>query len=330
MLKVFYDTDANLDVLKSKKIAIIGYGSQGRAQALCMKDSGLSVIIGVRKNGASWSLAKKDGMQVETISDAARQADIIHILIPDEVHGEVYKNEIEKHLNNKKTLAFSHGFSIVFSIIKPPKIVDVLMVSPRAPGIRERELFLKGSGVPCSIAVHQDYSGHAKETALAMAKACGFTRIGAMETTFENETIGDLFGEQAVLCGGVSELIKKAYETLVESGYPPEMAYLDCLYELKLVVEIICGGGLEHMWQKVSNTAEYGGRTRGKRIIDEEAKKRMKAILEEIKSGAFAKEWMDEYKKGLPKLKKMREDGKKHTIEKTGMKIRESLKKRSV
>lgn len=327
MAKVLHDEDANLEILKEKRIAIIGYGAQGRAQALCLRDSGVNVIMGLRKNGQSWKKAQEDNFEVLSISDAAKKGDIIHILIPDEVQKEVYDNEIKEHVRAGKTLSWSHGFNVVFKRIVPPEDVDVVMVAPKAPGTEERKRFLEGFGVPGLVAVKQNVSGNAREVALAMAKGCGFTRAGVLECTFEQEVHEDLFGEQAVLCGGLSELIKAGFETLVENGYPAEMAYFECLHELKLIIDLIYEGGIEHMWDVVSNTAEYGGRTMGPKIINKEIRSVMRDILRNVENGSFAGKWMEEYERGLPNLKKMREEGKNHMIEKTGKEIRSLFQK---
>lgn len=320
-MKIYTEKDASLEPLKGKIVAIIGYGSQGRAQAMCMKDSGIDVIVGVR-SGKSFDLAKADGQSVMSVATAAAKADIIHILLPDEFHEEVYRNEIEEFLGRGKTLSFSHGFSIVYNRIVPPRYVDVIMVSPRSPGPTIRKLYLEGKGVLCSIAIHQDNSKKAKEMALALAMACGFTRVGAMECTFGQETVGDLFGEQVVLCGGVSELIKRAFETLVEFGHPPEMAYLDCLHELKLLVDLINERGIEGMYGIVSNTAEFGGRLTGPQIIDERVKESMARALRDITSGKFADQWMRDHKEGLPLLHQMRREQGGHSIEAVGKELR--------
>src|SRR3989338_84724 len=285
MVNILNDKDASLDFLKGKKVAVIGYGAQGRAKALCMHDSGVDVIGGLRENGKSWQQAKSDGLNVASISDAASQGDIVHILIPDEYHKEVYDKDIKNNLKPGKVLSFSHGFSICFKRIIPPSNVDVIMIAPKAPGTEERKVFLEGFGVPGLVAVRQNHSGKAREIALAMAKSIGLTRAGVLECTFEQETYEDLFGEQAVLCGGVSELIKAGFEVLVEAGYPPEMAYFECLHDMKLIVDLVYEGGMAHMWHVVSNTAEYGGRTRGKAIIGPDVKKRMKEILKDVESG---------------------------------------------
>lgn len=328
MVNIITDNEVSIDVLKDKTISVIGYGAQGRAQSMCMKDSGLKVIIGVREGGNSWKMAREDGMVVTTIQDAAAKSDIIHILIPDEVQQEVYDNHIREHVRPGNVLSWSHGFNVVFKQIVPPKDVDVIMIAPKSPGTEERKRYLEGFGVPALVAVKTDASGKARKIALAMAKAVGFTRAGVLECTFEEEVYEDLFGEQAVLCGGCAELIKVGFEILTEAGYPPEMAYFECLHELKLIVDLIYEGGLEHMWSVVSNTAEYGGRTRGSKIITPKTKEVMKNMLKNVENGKFAKEWMEEYRKGLPNLKKMREKEASHPIEIVGKKIRALFEKK--
>jgi len=327
MAKIYYDKDANLEVLKGKTIAIIGYGNQGSAQAQNMRDSGLNVIIGSIKD-ASYDKAVKDGFQVFPIAEAAKKTDIIHILLPDEFQADVYEKEIKENLTNGKTLMFSHGFNIRFKRIVPPNDIDVIMVAPKGPGIRVRETFLEGFGTPALIAVEQNYTGKAKQNVLALAKALGATRAGVIETTFKEETETDLFGEQVDLCGGVTELIKASFDTLVGAGYQPELAYFETLHELKLITDLIQNGGLEYMWACVSNTAEYGGRTRGKKIITAETRKTMKRILKDVQSGKFAEEWVNECKKGIPNLKKMREEDKKLKIEKVGAELRKMFVKK--
>ena len=323
MLKKYSEKDAGLSVLKDKTIAVIGYGSQGSAQVNCMKDSGLNVIVGLRQ-GKSWDKAVKDGHNVMSVEEACSKADIIHILVPDEIQEEVYNTSIKQYLTKGKALSFSHGFSIVYNLIKPPEDVNVIMVAPMSPGPEVRRLFLEGSGVPCLVAIKQDL-GSSREIALSLAKSCGFTRIGAFECTFEQETHQDLFSEQVVLCGGMVELIKAAYNTLVEKGYPPELAYF-CLHETKLITNLLTELGIEGMYNKVSNTAEYGGRIAGRKIIDENVKKNMEKILEDVRSGNFSQEWINEYKKGLPNLSKLREEGKKESIEEVGKKMREMFR----
>lgn len=328
MVKLYHDEDADLSVLDGKTVAVIGYGSQGSAQAQMLRDSGVSVILGLRENGKSWNRAKEDGFEVYTIDEAAKKADVIHILIPDETHGSVYKEYIEPNLSEGKAICVSHGFSLTFKEIVPQKNIDVIMVAPKAPGPMERKVYLEGFGVPALIAVEQDASGKAKDKALAMAKAMHFTKAGVIETTLYDEATSDLFGEQAVLCGGLVELIKAGFYTLTDAGYPPELAYFECLHEVKLIMDLIYEGGIEHMWTKVSNTAEFGGRTRGKTEIGDKVKETMKKLLEDIRSGTFAKEWMKEAKSGLPKLSKLREEEAKEPIERIGKEIRKLFEKK--
>lgn len=322
MAKLYYEKDANLEIIKDKIIGVIGYGSQGKAQANNMRDSGLKVILGLRKDGESWNLAKKDGFKIFPIEEAVKIADVVHILIPDEVQGDVYKEKIEKNLSEGKVLSFSHGFSIHFKQIIPKKFVDVIMIAPKGVGAMVRETYLQGFGVPALIAVHQNYSGEAKEIALAIARALGCTKAGVLSTTFKEETETDLFGEQVDLCGGVAEMIKTSFDILVKKGYSAEVAYFETLHELKLIVDLIHKGGLEYMWSNVSNTAEYGGRTRGKRIINKNTRKEMLKILNEIRSGKFAEEWINEYKTGMKSFNRIREREKKLQIEKIGEKLR--------
>lgn len=321
MAKIYYDGDADLSVLSGKTIAIIGYGNQGQAQANNLRDSGCRVIIGSIRD-ASYEQAVRDGFEVHSIPEAAERGDIVHMLIPDEYQAEVYRRDIAPHMRRGKVLCFSHGFNIHFRQIVPPPDIDVIMIAPKGPGALVRRMYLQGSGVPGLLAVAQDASGMAKQIALAMAKGVGLTRIGVIETTFREEVETDLFGEQVVLCGGVTELIKAGFETLVEAGYQPEVAYFECLNELKLIVDLIYEHGIEGMWKAVSNTAEYGGRTRGPRLIDARVRETMRRILEDIQSGRFAQEWVEEAKRGIPTLKRMREEGKEHLIEKIGKELR--------
>ncbi len=321
-MKIFYDNDVTYDAVKDKVIAVIGYGSQGRAQSLNMKDSGLNVIVGLRPEGASWKKALNDGHKVLTIEEAAKEADIIHLLIPDEVQPTVYKKKIEPYLTEGKTLSFSHGYNIHYGLIVPPENVNVTMVAPKSPGAMVRKTYLDGFGVPGLVAVEQDYTGNALDIALGMAKGIGLTRVGVIKTIFKEETETDLFGEQVVLCGGVTELIKAAFETLVEAGYSPEMAYFETCHELKLIVDLIYQKGLQGMWENVSNTAEYGGLTRRQRVINEESRKAMKEILKEIQDGRFATEWRLENIAGKPHLNALRRLEKEHLIEKVGKKLR--------
>ncbi|MCX6695186.1 MAG: ketol-acid reductoisomerase [Candidatus Altiarchaeota archaeon] len=327
MAKIYYDKDADLGVLKGKTVAIIGYGNQGGAQAQNMRDSGVKVIVGSIED-ASAKKAREDGFEVYPIAEAARKGDIIHILIPDEFQSDVYEKEVKPGLTAGKALMFSHGFNIRFKRILPSKDVDVIMVAPKGPGIRVRETYVEGFGTPALIAVEQNASGKAKEVVLALAKALGATRAGVIETTFTEETETDLFGEQVDLCGGATELIKASFDTLVEAGYQPEIAYFETLHEMKLITDLIQNGGLEYMWKCVSNTAEYGGRTRGSRIITKDTRKTMKGILKDIQSGKFADEWIGECKKGIPNLKRMREDDSKLQIEVVGSELRKMFVKK--
>jgi ketol-acid reductoisomerase len=327
MTRVYYDNDVDLDILKDETIAVIGYGIQGHAQAQNMRDSGLNVICGLREVGGSWKKASAAGFEVLPIDEAAAKADIIHILIPDETQPGVYERQIKSGLQKGNALSFSHGFNIRFGQIVPPDNVDVIMMAPKGPGAIVRREYVEGFGVPALVAVEQDFTGSAKERALAMAKANGASRAGVLETTFSEETETDLFGEQVDLCGGCADLITASFETLVDAGYQPEIAYFECLHELKLIVDLIYAKGVEGMWQNVSNTAEYGGRTRGSRIINEESRKAMKEILAEIQEDRFAEEWVSENKTGLKNLRRLREEGKKHQIEAVGTKLRELMKK---
>ena len=328
-MKVTTADETSIDALKDTPIAVIGYGAQGRAQAQCFKDSGLNVTVGVRENGASWKLAQEDGLPVATIEEAAKAAEVIHILIPDEVQSKVYQKHIARHVTAGKTLSFSHGFNVLFGYVTPPDDVDCILVAPKAPGTEERKAYLEGFGVPGLVAVEQDASGKARDKAMALAHALGCTRSGVLECTFADETYEDLFGEQAVLCGGTAELIKAGFETLVDAGYPPEMAYFECLHEMKLIVDLIYEGGLERMWDVVSNTAEYGGRMVGPKIVTDDTRKAMKTALSEVQNGAFAKNWMAEYEAGMPELNKLREEERKHPIEVVGREVRALFKRKN-
>lgn len=321
MIKIYYDKDAKLNTLKKKKIAIMGYGSQGHAHANNLKESGMDVIIGLRK-GSSWDKAARAGFKVMTPSQAAKVADVIMILLPDEFQSDVYKNEIAPNMKKGAYLAFAHGFNIHFGQIVPPPDTNVFMVAPKGPGHLVRSEYTKGSGVPCLIAVHQDPSKNTKDIALAYASAIGGGRAGIIETNFREETETDLFGEQAVLCGGITSLIQAGFETLVEAGYAPEMAYFECLHEVKLIVDLIYEGGISNMRYSISNTAQYGDLTRGPRIITDETKKEMKKILKEIQDGVFAKEWMLECRANKPVFNALTRKGEEHPIEDVGAKLR--------
>jgi ketol-acid reductoisomerase len=322
MTKIYYDQDANLDNLKNKTIAVVGYGIQGRGQALNLRDSGLNVIVAQRPGGPNYDLAIKDGFKPVDVASAAKQADVIQILTQDHLQAEIYKTSIKKYMKKGKSLVFSHGFNIHFKQIKPSKDIDVWMIAPKGPGALVRREYEAGKGVPCLVAVYQDASGHALKDALAYAKGLGGTRGGVLETTFKEETETDLFGEQAVLCGGASELIKAGFETLVNAGYQPEIAYFECCHELKLIVDLIYEGGITKMRKCVSDTAEYGDVSRGKRVITQKTRKDMQKILKEIQTGKFAREWMAENKKGRQNFLQMRKDGESHQIEKVGAKLR--------
>lgn len=322
MAKIYYDKDADLNVLKGKKIAIIGYGIQGRGQALNLRDSGLDVIVSELEGTDNYKTAIEDGFKPVAAAEAAKEAHLIQILTQDHVQAKVYKQAIEPSLKKGKALIFSHGFNIHFKQILPPKDVDVFMVAPKGPGALVRQMYEEKKGVPCLLAVFQDASGNAVKTGLAYAKGIGGTRAGVIETTFKEETETDLFGEQTVLCGGVSELIKAGFDTLVAAGYQPEIAYFECLHELKLITDLIYRVGIQGMRKRVSDTAEYGDVTRGKRIITDATRKEMKKILEEVQSGKFAKEWIEENEKGRPNFKKLRAEDDNHPIEVIGKKLR--------
>jgi len=322
MTKVYFDSDVSLNILKGKNLAVIGYGSQGEAQAKNLRDSGLNVIIGLRPEGKSWNRAKNDGFDVYPISEATEKADIIFMLIPDMVQPSVYEEAVAPHLAEGKTIDFAHGFNIHFKQITPPSYVDVVMVAPKSPGPRLRETYLNGFGVPALVAVHQDYTGHAKETALAISKALGCTRAGVLETTFKDETESDLIGEQTVLVGGLIELIKKGFEVLVEAGYPPELAYFEACNEAKLIMDLIYQKGITGMLKAVSDTAKYGGLTVGPKIIDDHVKENMKRAVENVRNGTFAKEWIEEHRKGEKKLKILMQEIEEHELERVGKFIR--------
>ncbi len=325
-MKMLYEKDANVDLIKSKKVAIFGYGSQGHAHALNLKDSGVKeVVVALRDGSPSKKKAEAQGLKVMSLSDAAEWADILMMLTPDELQSQIYKNHIEQRMREGTTLAFAHGLNIHFNLIKARKDLDIFMIAPKGPGHLVRSEFQKGGGVPCLMAIHQDSSGKAKDLALSYASAIGGGKSGIIETTFKDECETDLFGEQSVLCGGLVELIKNGYETLVEAGYPPEMAYFECLHEVKLIVDLIYEGGIANMNYSISNTAEYGEYITGKKIIDAKTKERMKEVLKDIQSGKFAKQWMDENKNGQKNFLKMRKELANHPIEKVGKKLRDLM-----
>jgi len=325
MPKIYYDNDADLGLLKGKKVAIIGYGIQGRGQGLCLRDSGVQVIVSELENTPNYKQAEKDGLKPVSAAEAAKQADIIQILTQDHVQAKVYKESIEPTLKKGKALCFSHGFNIHFKQIVPPKDIDVFMVAPKGPGALVRKMYEEDKGVPSLVAVFQNGSGNALKLALAYAKAIKATRAGVIETTFKEETETDLFGEQAVLCGGVTELIRAGFDTLVQAGYQPEIAYFEVLHELKLITDLIQEVGISGMRRKVSNTACYGDLSRGKRIITVETRKEMVKMLKEIQNGSFAKEWIAENEKGRPNFNKLLKDGDEHLIEKVGKRLREMM-----
>ncbi|MBN9303940.1 MAG: ketol-acid reductoisomerase [Devosia sp. 67-54] len=322
-MRVFYDRDADLNIIKSKKVAVVGYGSQGHAHVLNMRDSGVKdVVVAVRPDGASAKKAQGEGLKVMSIADAAKWADVIMMLIPDELQADVYKNEIEPNIRDGAALAFAHGLNVHFNLIEPKKSVDVIMIAPKGPGHTVRGEFQKGGGVPCLIAVDQDASGNAHDIALAYASAIGGGRSGVIETNFREECETDLFGEQVVLCGGLVELIRGGFETLVEAGYAPEMAYFECLHEVKLIVDLIYQGGIANMNYSISNTAEWGEYVSGPRIITQDTKAEMKRVLKDIQSGKFTSEWMQEYKSGASRFKATRRLADEHQIEVIGEKLR--------
>jgi ketol-acid reductoisomerase len=321
-MKVYYDRDANMDALRGKKIAVIGFGSQGHAHALNLRDSGFDVRVGLSASSPSRDKAIKQGLPVFDTAEAAKQAEVIMMLVPDEMASEIYEKEIAPHLTKGKYLAFGHGFNIHFKFVKPPKDVNVFMIAPKGPGHLVRSEYTKGRGVPCLLAVEQDPSGDTTQVGLAWGAAIGGGRAAIIETTYKEETETDLFGEQSVLCGGLTELIRAGFETLVEAGYAPEMAYFECVHEVKLIVDLIYEGGISNMRYSISNTAEYGDMTRGKRVIGPEARNAMKQILGDIQSGKFANEWIAEYRAGLPNFKRMRKEGEVHPVEDVGRKLR--------
>ena len=325
MAKMFYEKDTNLGLLQGKKVAVIGFGSQGHAHALNLHESGVDVVVGLYEGSKSWDKVKEAGLEVATTAEAAKKADIIMILVPDEKQAKLYREEIAPYLEEGNALVFAHGFNIHFKQIVPPSNVDVFMIAPKGPGHMVRRTYTEGSGVPCLIAVEQDYSGKAKDLALAYANGIGGARAGVLETTFKDETETDLFGEQAVLCGGITALIKAGFETLVEAGYAPENAYFECMHEMKLIVDLMYQGGMAAMRYSISDTAEYGDYVTGSRIITDETKKEMKQVLTEIQDGTFAKKWLLENQVGRPTFNAMRRMEAEHPIEKVGKELSEMM-----
>jgi ketol-acid reductoisomerase len=325
-MKMFYEKDENVNLIKEKKVAIFGYGSQGHAHALNLKDSGVkNVVVALREGSSSIKKAESKGLKVMSLSDAAAWADVVMVLTPDELQASIYKNHIEQRMRQGTSLAFAHGLNIHFNLINSRKDLDVFMIAPKGPGHLVRSEYQRGGGVPCLMAVHKDSSGKARDLAMSYACAIGGGRSGIIETTFKDECETDLFGEQTVLCGGLVELIKNGFETLVEAGYPPEMAYFECLHEVKLIVDLIYEGGIANMNYSISNTAEYGEYVSGKKIVDSKTKEKMKEVLKDIQSGKFAKQWMDECKGGQKNFLKMRADLSNHPIEKIGKKLRDLM-----
>jgi ketol-acid reductoisomerase len=324
-MKVYYEKDANLELIKTKKVAVVGYGSQGYGHSNNLKESGVDVVVALRKGSPSWSKVESAGLKAMEISEAAKWADVIMILAPDEHQGDIYREYIAPNLKEGDYLAFAHGFNIHFNQIVPPENVNVVMIAPKGPGHLVRAEYQKGGGVPCLIAVYQDYTGDSRELALSYAAAIGGARAGVLETSFKEETETDLFGEQAVLCGGLTQLIKYGFETLVEAGYAPEMAYFECLHEVKLIVDLLYEGGISNMRYSISNTAQYGDMTRGPRVIDPQVKENMREVLNEIQTGVFAKEWMLENKAGRPTFNALTRMDEEHEIEIVGQRLRSMM-----
>ncbi len=329
-MQIYYDRDADQEIIKNKNVVIVGYGSQGHAHANNLKDSGGNVTVALRRDSSSWAKAETAGLQVKEVSEAVSDADMVMILIPDELQSDIYKNEIESNIQEGAVIAFAHGFNIHFEMIVPRADLDVIMIAPKGPGHTVRSQFESGAGVPCLLAVHKDISGNAKSIWLSYACAIGSGRAGIIETNFKDETETDLFGEQAVLCGGLTSLIQTGYEVLVENGYPPEMAYFECLHEVKLIVDLIYEGGLQNMRYSISNTAEYGDYVSGPKVVNADTKQVMQSILNRIQSGDFAKEFMDDSRKsnlgtGGPMMQKYREEASNHSIEQVGQKLRSMM-----
>ena len=328
MINQFYDKDCDRKYLEGKTVAIMGFGSQGHAHALNLKESGVDVVVGLRENSKSRDVAKEQGLTVLTVSEAAERADVVMMLVPDEVSADIYNREVAPYMTKGKTLMYAHGFNIHYHLVNPPKDVDVSMVAPKGPGHTVRSQFVEGFGVPSLVAVYQDYSGHAKETALAYASALGAGRAGILETSFREETETDLFGEQAVLCGGITELMKAGFETLVEAGYEPEMAYFECIHEMKLIVDMIVEGGFKNMRHSISNTAEYGDYRAGKKVITDDVRKNMRSFLDAIQSGEFAGEFMTEFSSGRKiRFLTTRARENEHLLEKVGADLRSMMKR---
>jgi len=325
MATIYYDDDANLEHLRGQTIAVIGYGSQGHAHALNAKDSGLDVVVGLRKGSSSWAQAEEAGLKVMEVADAAQAGDLVMVLLPDEVQGAVYREAIGPNLEDGNALLFAHGFNIHFHQVRPPEGVDVFMIAPKGPGHLVRRVFTEGAGVPCLVAIHQDASGTARQRALAYAKAIGGTRGGTLETTFKEETETDLFGEQSVLCGGVTSLMQAGFETLVEAGYQPEIAYFECVHEMKLIVDLIYEGGFERMRYSISNTAEYGDYVTGPRIVTDATRTEMRNILRDIQTGTFAREFLLENQVGQPRLKAQRRATGETLVSQVGRKLRKMM-----
>jgi ketol-acid reductoisomerase len=324
-MNIYYDRDISLDPLKGKTVAVLGYGSQGHAHANNLRDSGIDVVVGLKRGSGSWAKAEAAGCRVLETAEAVRLADVLMTLIPDEAQSEVYEKEIQGGLKPGKYLAWAHGFNVHYRKIIPPKDVNIFMIAPKGPGHLVRSEYLKGRGVPCLMAIHQDPSEDTREVALAYGSAIGGARAALIETTFKDETETDLFGEQSVLCGGLTALILAGYETLVEAGYPPEMAYFECVHEVKLIVDLIYEGGIANMRYSISNTAEYGDLTRGTKVIGKEVRESMKRILDDIQSGKFAEEWVTEYRCGLPRFRELRKEAQNHPVEKVGAKLRSMM-----
>ena len=319
---MYYDADADMSLLEGRTVGVIGYGSQGHAHALNLKDSGVDVVVGLYEGSKSWEKAEQEGLRVALVADASEDSDIIMMVLPDHSMADIYEQSIEPHLLPGKTLMFAHGFNIHYKTIVPPDTVDVSMVAPKAPGHRMREVFVRGSGVPGLLAVHQDASGRAHDVGLAYAKGVGCARAGVLDTTFKEETETDLFGEQSVLCGGVTALIKAAFDTLVEAGYQPESAYFECMHELKLIVDLLYQGGMEYMRYSVSDTAEYGDYSRGPQVIDDHVKENMRKVLAAVQDGSFAREWIAENDEGRPRFNRLRRENAGHQIEEIGKELR--------